>query len=117
MQQDFLYCVKLMTYEADRSGKALSLAKFTETTNRVKDNADYSNGILKTCTDPLPDGLAIDGLTVLQTRATLALLWYNQFQILCAQNTNWAISMVAMVPCIQVRCCFFSFTNSRNFDR
>ncbi|KAF9785119.1 hypothetical protein BJ322DRAFT_1020710 [Thelephora terrestris] len=101
MRQDFLYCVKLMTYEADRSIKALSSANFIATTQRVKDNADYSGEILKTCTDPPPTGLGIPELTVLQTRATLALLWYNQFQILCANTTNWAVSMAAMVPCIQ----------------
>jgi len=101
MRQDFLYCVKLMTYEADRSVKAQSSASFQVSTQRVKNNADYSNDILTTCTTAQPDGLGIAELTVLETRATLALLWYNQFQILVANETNWVVSLVAMVPCIQ----------------
>lgn len=103
MQQDFLYCVKLMTYEAERSIKAQSSAEFATSTERVKTNADYSNVILATCTADPPVGLGIKDLEVLETRATLALMWYNQFQILCAQETDWVISLVAFVPCIQVR--------------
>ena len=91
-----------MTYEAERSVKAQSSADFSVSTERVKGNADYSNDILKTCTASPPSGLGIPELTVLETRATLALSWYNQFQILVANNTNWVISLVAMIPCIQV---------------
>ena len=69
---------------------------------RVKDNSDYASDILQTCTDQPPNGLGIGDSIVLGTPETRALQEYTDYQISIANTTNWVLSLVAMIPCIQV---------------
>ncbi|KAF7794355.1 hypothetical protein EIP86_005489 [Pleurotus ostreatoroseus] len=101
LQQDFLYCVRLMNYEADRSSRAINSAEFDTSADRVADNAGYAKGGLVTCTAAPPEGLGIKDVNVLTAPPTKALTSYTDFQIQTATDRNWVLSLVAMVPCIQ----------------
>ena len=74
---------------------------------RVQKNTDYANAILSTCTSQLPGGLGIESSTVLGACESDALKSYTDFQISTASSADWVVSMVAMIPCIQV--CFPPF--------
>lgn len=101
MVQDFLYCIRLMTYEADRAGKATNSEDFDTSTERVSSNAEYAKESLTTCTTPVPNGLGIKDFSVLGAYPTEALKSYTDFQISTAGVDSWVLALVAMVPCIQ----------------
>ena len=69
---------------------------------RVGRRAGYGKDLLKTCTTAPPDGLGIQDSVVLATPATDALERYIAFLIDAANSQNWVMSLVAMIPCIQV---------------
>ena len=102
-QQDFLYCIRLMTYEADRAGKATNSEDFDTSTARVSSDADYAKESLTTCTTPMPNGLSIKDSSALGANPTEALKSYTDFQISTAGAASWVLALVAMVPCIQAR--------------
>ena len=102
-QQDFLYCKKLLEYETARKSKALSQAEIEVSEKRIQSTTDYAHVILNTCTNQPPSGLGIKSSTVLGARESGALKSYTDFQISTASSADWVVSMVAMIPCIQVR--------------
>ena len=102
MQQDFLYIVKQCQYEADRGLKATNTKDFETSMDRVGKRASYGKDLLKTCTTAPPNGLGIQDSVVLATPATDALKRYITLLIDAANNQNWVMSLVAMIPCIQV---------------
>ena len=91
-----------MNYETDRSSRAMNSADFDTSADRVADDASYAKGGLATCTITPPGGLGIKDVNVLTAPPTDALTSYTDFQIETAAEKNWVLSLVAMVPCIQV---------------
>jgi thiaminase len=87
-----------MTYEAYRALNALSLKELSTSKDRLLRAAGYADGIFNTCTKKL----GISDSTVLKTKATEALNSYMEFQINTARDNDWVLSMVALVPCLQV---------------
>ena len=102
IQQDFLYLVKQCQYEADRGLKTTTTKDFKESITRVKKSAGYGEGLFNTCTTVPPEGLGIKDSVVLETPATPALNNYIALLTKAANNQNWVMSLVAMIPCIQV---------------
>lgn len=101
-KQDFLYCIRLMNYETDRSSRATTAADFDTSADRIADDASYAKDGLAACTKAQPDGLGIKDRNVLTAPPTDALTSYTSFQIETAQKDSWVLALVAMVPCIQV---------------
>lgn len=102
MQQDFLYCVKLCQYEADHGLKATDGTDFGTSLDRVAKRGNYVKEILETCTITPPNGLGIKDYSVLTTPPTEALIRYIVLLQNAADAENWAVAMVAMIPCVQV---------------
>ena len=102
MQQDFLYIVKQCQYEAERGLKAKNTSGFQESMHRVNKRTVYGETLLNTCTAAPPNGLGIADSVVLATPQTQALRDYITLLINAANNQNWIMSLVAMIPCIQV---------------
>ncbi|PCH36774.1 heme oxygenase-like protein [Wolfiporia cocos MD-104 SS10] len=101
MVQDFLYCIKLMIFETDRSSRATTSAVFDISADRIAGDASYAKDLLQTCIQAQPEGLAIDEYKVLQASPTKAMSSYTDFQITTAQDASWVLALVAMIPCIQ----------------
>lgn len=85
--------------------------------DRVAKRADYAKETLKTCIAPQPEGLGLKDSVALSTKQSDALKRYIDFFISVANTQNWAMSLVAMIPCIQVCHLIFriheGLTNSR----
>ena len=69
---------------------------------RVSRRTTYGGVFLDTCTAALPNGLGIPDSVVLATPETQALSDYITLLFSAAKNQNWVMSLVAMIPCIQV---------------
>jgi thiaminase len=102
MQQDFLYITKLGIYEANRGLKATNTLDFETSMDRVGKRAKYAKDHLKMCTTAPPNGLGIEESTILATPETEALQQYVALLLDAADKENWVMSVVAMIPCIQV---------------
>jgi thiaminase len=102
MQQDFLYIANLGTYEAIRGLKATNRQDFETSMDRVGKRAKYAKDHLKMCTTAPPNGLGIEESTILATPETKALQQYVALLLDTAVKENWVMSVVAMIPCIQV---------------
>ena len=70
--------------------------------DKVGKRAAYAKDLLKTCTSAPPTGLGIKDSDVISTHATKALTQYINLLVNAATTQNWVMSMVAMVPCVQV---------------
>ena len=70
--------------------------------DKVGKRAAYAKDLLKTCTTAPPTGLGIKDSDVISTHATKALIQYIDLLTNAANTQNWVMSMVAMVPCVQV---------------
>ena len=69
--------------------------------------ANSAADLFKICTDPKPDGLGIQDSVVLGTNASPVLDEYTKFLNDVAKKENWVKSLVAMIPCVQVRSLLF----------
>ena len=69
--------------------------------------ANSAADLFKVCTDPKPDGLGIQDSVVLGTSASPVLDEYTKFLNDVAKKENWVKSLVAMIPCVQVRSLLF----------
>lgn len=101
-QQDYLYCKKLPEYEKARRCQTSDPVEIKESEERIKKASGYADVILKTCTDQPTCGLGIERSTVEGAMESSALKSYTGFQISTAESTDWVLSLVAMIPCIQV---------------
>ena len=70
--------------------------------DKVGKRAAYAKDLLKTCTTAPPTGLGIRDFDVITTPKTKALTRYITLLVDAATMQNWVMSMVAMVPCVQV---------------
>ncbi|KAI0298492.1 hypothetical protein BC826DRAFT_906870, partial [Russula brevipes] len=98
MVQDFLYCARLMLFDTERSTKAPNKANYTSLAQRIKDDTDYAVSLLTTCIQ----NLSIPEATVLQTKREWEVNLYTDFTINVVENFDWVVSLVSMIPCIQV---------------
>jgi thiaminase len=87
-----------MLYDTERSLKAPNQTEYKGLTDKIADDAHYSNGMLETCTGPLE----LNGTKVLQTPLEKAIEDYAKFAVGAADTYDWVVSLVAMIPCIQV---------------
>ena len=96
------------------NGKDFQLSR-----ERVVKRANSAADLFKLCTDPKPDGLGIQDSVVLGTSASPVLDEYTKFLNDVAKKENWVKSLVAMIPCVQVRSLLFCIrilTGSRGFS-
>lgn len=84
------------------NGKDFQLSR-----ERVVKRANSAADLFKVCTDPKPDGLGIQDSVVLGTSASPVLDEYTKFLNDVAKKENWVKSLVAMIPCVQVRSLLF----------
>jgi len=101
MMQDFQYCSRLVTYECERATRATTADEFSQSAHRISNGATYAQEALDLCIQPEDKGLGIQAIKALQAASTPALDAYTQFQFETAKDTNWVLSLVAMVACVQ----------------
>lgn len=89
-----------MLYDTTRASKAPDVATYEMLVQKLKDDADYAVQLLKTCADPQKLGIAAD--VVIGAVREDATKRYTEFSVETAEHTDWIISLVAMIPCIQV---------------
>ncbi|CCM00634.1 uncharacterized protein FIBRA_02671 [Fibroporia radiculosa] len=101
MVQDFKYCTREMVFQIERATKSTSTDEFTATTAKVKNYCGYVDDSLALCVAAPPAGLGLNDKQVLQADSTDALNYYTDFQLITAKDNNWALGLVAMIPCVQ----------------
>jgi thiaminase len=85
-------------YHTERSLKAPDQTEYKNLTGKISSNATYSVSLLETCTGKL----GLKDTTVLHTPPAKATTDYKNFVVEVAEKYDWVVSLVAMVPCIQV---------------
>jgi len=97
MIQDFFYCGRLMLFDTERSMKAPTQAIYTTLTQQIKDDADYTGTLLTTCIQDI----GIPEAAIFQAKPEWETNMYTAFTINAAENFDWVVSLVSMIPCIQ----------------
>lgn len=104
-QQDYIYMARSMSYQNERTQQATSIADFDDNAKRTGRYGDYTSESLHLCVDPEPKGLCMTAAETLPASShdIKALDDYTKFQSQTAEEQDWVMSFVAMIPCFQVR--------------
>jgi len=97
MVQDFLYCARLMLFDTERSIKASTEVDYETLVGKIQSHAGYAYSLLTTCIEDL----SIPEATVLEAKREWETTLYTEFTINVAENFDWVVSLVSMIPCIQ----------------
>jgi thiaminase len=87
-----------LLYHTQRTIKTNNQADYTDLIGKLTRNANYCLTFLKNCID----NLGLTGDTVISTPVDQATKEYIAFAVDIAEKYGWAVSLVALIPCIQV---------------
>jgi hypothetical protein len=87
-----------MLFDTERSLKAPDVKTYEELTQKIESHTRYARKFLGVCTQELQ----IPERRVLQATREWATTQYTEFTLDVAESFDWVVSLVAVIPCIQV---------------
>jgi thiaminase len=87
-----------MLFDTERSAKAPDVKTYEELTQKIESHTRYARKLLGVCTQELQ----IPERRVLQATREWATTQYTEFTIDVAKRFDWVVSLIAMIPCVQV---------------
>jgi thiaminase len=87
-----------MLFDTERSLKAPDVKTYEALTQKIESHTRYARKLLGVCTQELQ----IPERRVLQATREWATTQYTEFTIDVAERFDWVVSLVAVIPCIQV---------------